>query len=172
MFMRTTNIHITLLNHNTCAQQLYIAQQRSVAPCPAVRCCVVLRCAFVRTYSSTRYDAKYQVPGTVMYVHVGYSFFFLQLRVIFSRSPSMPPPPPANCPRTADQNVTSPTSTQHSAHHRATSSAQADALGIINSLVAPSHGHLLSAPFTYTCLGCIILSASGVSRLQKGALVY
>ena len=28
----------------------------------------LLRCAFFRTYSSTRYHAKYQVPGTGMYV--------------------------------------------------------------------------------------------------------
>ena len=53
----------------------------------------------------------------------------------------------ANYTRTPDQNVKSPTDTQHSTH-RAISSAQV-ALGIIKSLVAPSHGTLLSAPFTF-----------------------
>ena len=53
-----------------------------------------------------------------------------------------------NYTRTADQNVTSPTNTQHSTD-RATSSAQV-ALGIIKSRVAPSHGPLLSAPFTFS----------------------
>ena len=58
--------------------------------------------------------------------------------------------PLANYTRTADQNVTSPTDTQHSAQRRATinSSAQA-ALDTINLLVAPNHGPLLSAPFAY-----------------------
>ena len=67
-------------------------------PCPAVRCCVVLRCAFLRTYSSTAYDAKYQVPGTVMHIHTYVLcsclfYFFIQLIVIF-RSPYMHVPPP------------------------------------------------------------------------------
>ena len=83
------------------------------------------------------------------------------------------PPPPANDTRTADQNVASSTSTKHSAQHRATinSSAQA-ALGIINSLVAPNHGRVLSAPFT--SFNCILPSASeagGASHPLSGALV-
>ena len=59
---------------------------------------------------------------------------------------------------TADQNVTSPRSTQYSARHRATSSAQAAALGTINSLVAPSHRPLLYVPFQplYICFCCIL----------------
>ena len=73
----------------------------------------------------------------------------------------MSPLPPANHTRTADRNVTSPTSTQHSAQHTAiiNSSAQA-ALGIVNSLVAPNHGPVapnygpvLSAPSTgFSCI--------------------
>ena len=58
--------------------------------------------------------------------------------------------PLANYNHTADQNVTSPTSTQHSTQHRPTISNSAqEALGIIYSLVAPNHGPLLSAPFTH-----------------------
>ena len=81
-------------------------------------------------------------------------------------SAPMPHPPPANYTRTADQNVSSP-STQHST----TSSAQA-ALGIVNALVAPKHGLLLSALFT--CFSCMLPSASeagGVNRPRSGALV-
>ena len=52
----------------------------------------------------------------------------------------------ANYTRIADQKVTSPTNTQHSTD-RAISSVQV-ALGTIESLVAPNHGPLLSAPFT------------------------
>ena len=99
------------------------AAHRRVVPCgavpfPAVRC--VLRYAFLRAYSSTRYESKYQVPGG-MYVLCPRLFLcFLQL-IVFSRSPS--PPRPANYTRTADQNVTSPISTQHSVQHRTTTVA-------------------------------------------------
>ena len=86
--------------------------------------------------------------------------------IVLSRS--LIPPPPANSTRTADQNVTSSISTQHSAQHRApiNSSAQAT-LGIINSLVAPNHGPLLSAPFT--CFSCILPCASEAGGVQPPA---
>ena len=59
--------------------------------------------------------------------------------------------PSANLTRTADQNATSPTSTQHSAQHSAQHRATVDssiqaALRNINCLVASSHGPFLSAP--------------------------
>ena len=69
--------------------------------------------------------------------------------------------------------MTSPTSTQHSAQHRATvnSSAQA-ALGIIKSLVAPNHRPLRSAPFTcFTCIFTCASEAGGVSRPRSAVLV-
>ena len=72
-------------------------------------------------------------------------------------------PPRANYTRTADQNVTSPTITQHSAQHGATSSAQAAALGLINWLVAPKHGSLLSVPFKY------VLDAFSLARAKRAA---
>ena len=105
--------------------QLCIGQQRSAAPCGAVRCgavpcpavrccvvlrCVVLRCALFRAYSSIRYETKYQVPGTGMYVLCTRLFPFSS--VDLSRSPRFFPH--ADYTRTADQTVTPSTSTQHS----------------------------------------------------------
>ena len=127
-------------------------------------CCIVLRCAFVRmNSSSTRYMMRStgcQVPLCTRCVLI----FLLFLQVI-SLGPHFPPPH-ANYTRIADQNVASPTITQHSAQHRATRSAQAT-LDIFNSLliVARNHGPLLPAPFT--CFSYILLCASeagGVSR--------
>ena len=62
------------------------------------------------------------------------------------------------------------TANKHTAHHRAICSLQA-ALGIFNSLFAPNHGPLLSAPFAY--FSCILLCASVAagSRPRSGALV-
>ena len=129
------------------AQHSYILLS-SAASCLALRCGAVSCCAVLSfAYSSTRCDAKYQVSRTVMYVRVGYSSFcFLQL-IAISRSPCSSPA--ANYTRTADQKMPLPTSTQHCAQHRATSSAQAAALGSVNSLVAPHHGPLRSVPFLY-----------------------
>ena len=96
-----------------------LAQQRRVVPCGivrcrALRCGVVPCCALFHTYSRGRYNAKYQVPSSGMYVWTGdphskclsllssltvlFTFFFLLQKYT----------------RTADQNVTSPASTQHS----------------------------------------------------------
>ena len=81
--------------------------------------------------------------------------------------------PPENYTRIVDQNATAPTNTHHSAQHRAAINNCAQAvLGIINSLVTPNHGPLLSAPFT--CFSCIFRCASeagGISRPLNGALV-
>ena len=109
-------------------------------PCGTVRCCAALCCL-----SYIQYQVSCDVPGTTYrYVPV-YSCFsvlnclsclgplhdtFLQIYT-----------------RTADQNVTSPASTQHS-----TGESGQVALGIINSLGAPNHGPLLSATFTCCCL--------------------
>ena len=57
------------------------------------------------------------------------------------------------------------------AQHRAINSAQA-ARGIVNSIFAPNHGTLLSAPLT--CFSCILPCASvagGVSRPRSGTPV-
>ena len=51
-------------------------------------------------------------------------------------------------PFTADQNVHRQ---QVTAQHRAITSSRT-ALGIIKSLVAPDHGPLLCAPFTFCCI--------------------
>ena len=136
--------------------QLFTAQQRRAVPCPAVRCCVVLRCTFVLTYSSTRYDVKYQVPVSVMCVRTCCVLVFLLswFSSLLSLGPHVACFPPLSYTRTADQNVTSPTRTQHSAHHRATSSAQAAALGIINSLATPIHGPLIFFSPLYICSIC------------------
>ena len=64
-------------------------------PDPAVRCCVVLRCDFVGTYSSTRYDAKYQVQPLWTYVRVVYSSFcFLRSVDCHLSPPKCVSPPP------------------------------------------------------------------------------
>ena len=138
----------TLLNHNACPAQLSpavysSAAQRSAAPCsavrcPALRCCVVLRCAFFQSYSSTRHETKYQVPGAGMYVLCTRLFAFSSVDLsVPMLSPSRKLHPYCRSERDTSQ-------------HRAFSSAQA-ALGIIISLFAPNHGPLLSAPFTCTC---------------------
>ena len=157
-----TVLTLILLNHNKDAPpaqlspQLYIVHS-SAATCgavrcralPCVRCCFMLRCAFFPTYSSARCttrSTRYQV-GTGMYV-ILYSFFaFFKvdslLSVFMFLSPRKLHP---HCRSEFD------IANKHTAKckHRATinSSAQA-ALGIIHSLVAPNHGPLLTAPFTY-----------------------
>ena len=72
-----------------------------------------------------QYQVWCEVPGTrYRYVRAVYSSLCFLHLIVLSRSPC--PPPPANYTRTADQNVTSPTSTQHSAqHNRVTRSSQA-----------------------------------------------
>ena len=117
-----------LSNHNSRPAQLSLATcspaaQRSAVrgavPCPALRCCAVLRCVFFRTYSSTRYETKYQVPG----IFVMCTCLFVFSSVDLSRSPKFTSH--ANCTRIVHQNVTSSTSTQrstaqHSAAQRST----------------------------------------------------
>ena len=83
---RGVHMHTTSLNRNACTPSSAQAQQY-IAACPAVRCYVGLRCAFVRIHSNTRYDAKYQVPCTVMYVRVVLVFLLSPL----SRLPSLGP---------------------------------------------------------------------------------
>ena len=92
------------------------AAQRCAVPCPAVACralpcaalchaapcCAVLRCALFRT-SSTRYNATYQVCTRLFAFFVRLSSPGPLLLIFFTKYPS-----------TADQNVTSQTSTQHS----------------------------------------------------------
>ena len=97
------------------AQQC-VAQRRATpcgaVPYPAVRCCAVRRCAvlFFRTHRSTKYHAitRYQVP-VCMCVLV----FLLSALIVLPLGPLVVFFP-ANYTRTADQNVISPTSTQHS----------------------------------------------------------
>ena len=172
-----------MLNHNKNAPpaqlspQLFSSQQRSavrcravpcgVVPCPAVRSGFMLRCAFFRTYSSTRHMMR---STRYRYVRVSLSsfscFFF---KVDCPLSVRMPHPPPTNYTRTADQNVTLPTSTQHSAH--VYSSAQA-ALGIINSLVAPNHGPLLSVPFPYVLVAFFLARAKRAASAARIVYLY
>ena len=61
---------------------------------------------------------------------------------------------------------------KQTAQHRAISSAQA-ACGIINSLlvVAPNHGPLLYAPFTFSCILPCARVERGVGRPRSGALI-
>ena len=85
-------------------------------PCGALRCCVALRCAFVRTHTA--------VPGMMrtirhLYVRVVYSSFLLS-SVDCPLSAHMFFPPSKVCTRTANQNVTSPTSTKHSSAQHST----------------------------------------------------
>ena len=101
----------TTLNHKKCTHSqlssppLYLS---STMRCHAVPCLALRCCAFFRTCSSTRYHAKYQIPDAGMDVCTRPSF--LQL--------ICPPRSFAVCfflasySRAADQNVTSPTSTQ------------------------------------------------------------
>ena len=150
--------------------QLYIAQQRSATPCgavpcPALRCCGVLLHAFFRTYSSTRYETKYQASGTGMYVLCTRLFAFSSF---ISLGPHVfsPTQITSGCCRSERD-----TANKHTVQHRALSSAQA-ARDTINSLFAPNHGPLISSPFT--CVSCILPCASvagGVSRPRSGALV-
>ena len=68
--------------------------------------------------------------------------------------------------RTADHNVTSPTST---AQHRASSTAQV-VLANIESLIAPNHGPFLSATIAFSCILPCASVAGGVSRPRSGVL--
>ena len=112
-------------------------------PCLALRCGSVSCCAVL-------YFEHTAVPGVyVLYI----PFCLLVIHLIYlCRSPFIAPH--ANYTCNADQNVTPPTSTQHSTD-RAICSAQA-ALGIIKTLFAPKHGSLLSAPLT--CLVAFFLA--------------
>ena len=126
----------------------------------------MLRCAFFRRYSSTGYHAKYQVPGTGLYVCRLASLCFCH-SIVLSRSSS--------CFRLASycffhsivlsryssylcflfrklhpycRSERDVANTQKS-QHKTISSAQVD-LGIIKSLIALNHGPLLSDPFTFS----------------------
>ena len=84
---------------------------------------------------------------------------------VLSRSSVIPPSPSKLHPYCcrSEYGIAS----KHTAQHRAISSAQV-ALGITKTRVAPNHGPLLSAPFTFCC---IVLCTSAVSRPRSGALV-
>ena len=82
--------------------QLYTAQQRSTLPCRALHCGAV-PCRAVLSFEHRG------VPGIIRVV--AYSFFCF-FSFDFSRSPCFSPH--ANYTRTANQNVSPPTSTQHS----------------------------------------------------------
>ena len=136
-------------------ERLYTAQQRSVAQCgavrcgavcPSLRCCVVLRCVLSFEHRA--------VPGIICVVDYNFSsfFFFFYMYLIFHRPlffPSRKLPPYCRSERDTG-NKSSHSTAEHS---RAICSAQA-ALGIIQSLFAPNHGPLYSAPFT--CFSCIL----------------
>ena len=112
---------------------------------------------------------KYKVLGTGMYACTMYVFVFLlsswivlplgPLHVFFL-SQNMP----VLCRSERD------IADKHTAQHRATGSAPV-ALDIIKSLVAPNHGPLLSAAFTFCCILPCASVAGGVSRPRSGALV-
>ena len=163
-----TYIVRTFLNHkNALPAQLSLAmaqrlRQRRPVPCLALRCgagpcCTVLsfdiqyqiscvvpgtRYHYVRVYSYFCFFSG-GCPLSVLFMFF-FSFFFLKLH------------------RTGNQNVTSPIKHAHSTAQRAISSAQV-ALGLIKSLVAPNHGPLRSAPFTFTCVLPCASVAGGVS---------
>ena len=154
----------TVLNHNARPDQISPAIHSSTAqrcavpcgvvPCLALRCGVVLRCALFRTYSSA-------TGIRVVYSSFVFSTFDL------SWSPCLFPR--ANYTRTADQNVTPPTSTQHSTGQFA---LHKQLLALSNRCSYQIMGIFLSAP--YTCSSCILPCASvagGVSRPRSGALV-
>ena len=149
----TMCVRTTLLDHKKCtpsSAQLSsaIAEQRAAqhhaVPCGAalchwMRCWAPLSCAFFRTHNSTRYHAKYQEPGTGMYVCA---------RIFVSSSIVLPLGPVHDFFRKLYPFFRSKRdiANKHTAQHRAPSSPQL-ALGVIQSLVAPNHGPLTSAPF-------------------------
>ena len=151
--------YVLSVNHNECTSSsaqptaIYSSAQRRAVPCLALWCGAVSCWAVLSFEHTAVLRIRYQVPAYTCCVLYS-SFCFLQLIVFFPSPCFFPPPASYTC--TADQNITSSTVTHHSAQHRATtnSSAQA-ALGIINSLVVPNRGPLLSAPFT--CYSCIFL---------------
>ena len=116
----TTTVHqvvrTTLLNNkNSLPAQLSpaIAPQRSAVRCRVLLCRAVLCCAALRFLSNIQYQLSCKVPGTrYRYARVYLSFCFLLHLIVLFRSPSCFFF--TNYTRTADQNVTSPTSAQHS----------------------------------------------------------
>ena len=125
--------------------------------CHAVRCCAVLSFAFFRTYgTSTRYR----------HVRMCSSFRFLHLSVL-ARSSS--------CFFFSQIIPVVPIRTWHRQQaHRTAQGNQlcAKALGIIESLVAPNTGPLISAPFAFICIPPCVSVAGGISRSRSGALVH
>ena len=129
------------------AQPSYTSSLNSAAPCgavpcPAVGCCAVLRCAFVRTYSSTRYQAKYQGPVCACVIVFSLSFHcplsvLMCICVFFCKLHPC-------CRRKRDIN-------KHTAQqYRAMSSAQA-AFGIFKSLGAFCPLHMFGC--VLSCFG-------------------
>ena len=104
-----------LNNKNSLPAQLSpaIAPQRSAVRCRVLLCRAVLCCAALRFLSNIQYQLSCKVPGTrYRYARVYLSFCFLLHLIVLFRSPSCFFF--TNYTRTADQNVTSPTSAQHS----------------------------------------------------------
>ena len=149
--------------------QLTLAQLKlsSAAPCGAVRCralpCGAVLCRAALCFVSyVQYHVPCEVP-VCMCVLVFFAFLIdCPLSVLF-----VPPPPRHLHPYCqSERDIAS----KHTAQHRVTSSAQV-ALGFIKSLVAPNHGPLISASFTFCCTLPCASVAGGVSRPRSGALV-
>ena len=133
------------------SQQLSAVRCRALS-CGAVSCCAVLSFEHKAVYQV--YEAKYQVPGTKyqfagtgMYVFLYSSFSFLQSR-LSSLGPYVFFPRKLHPHCRSECDIANKHTVQCTQHRATTSSSAQAALGIINSLVAPNHGPLLSAPFT------------------------
>ena len=123
------------------------ASQHRAVPCGALPCGVVPCRAAVYFLACIQYQVSCEVPSTTYRGMYGCtSIFSFLLEVVLSRSSFLIFFHPANSTRSADQNRTSPASTQRRTRQSASHQA---AIGMITSLVAPNHGALLlfSAPF-------------------------
>ena len=147
----TRLVRTSFVNHkNALPAQLRsaIAQQRvrcRALPCGTVRCC---RPAlyFIRT-SRTGYYAKYQVPGTGMYVCTSLAFVLCLASLVLSTPFVFPANHLVHPYCRSECSIAN----KHKAQQRAISSAYL-ALGIIKSLVAPIRAPLFFAPFAFSCV--------------------
>ena len=126
----TRFVRTTLLNHidaPNSAQLSYSSAARRAAPCGAVWCrampCFAFRCGAVPCcavlYSNTLYQVSCEVPGTRYRYVRAYSVFLLSSMIVLALGP-LGVLFFAKCTRTADQNVTSPTTTLHSTGNSST----------------------------------------------------
>ena len=169
----TRSVGTTLLNHKKCtpssAQLSYSSAARSAAPYGAVRC-RALRCGAVPCCAGLSFENT--VPGIMRstryrYVRVHSSFLLFSVIVLPLGPLDVSPPRKLHPYCGSERDIAN----KHTAQHRATSSAQV-ALGIIKSLVAPNHGPLRSAPFTFSCNPPRASVAGAVSRPRSGVLVH